>query len=314
MKTAFLFPGQGSQTPGMGKDIYEKYEEARKIYDKASNVLKIDVAKLCFETEEEELSKTEKAQLAILVTSLSITEVLKKYKIHADFCTGLSLGEYTALIYGGYLSFEEGLKLVQKRGYYMENNVPKEEFKMLAVMGLLSQEIEEVCSKIRKQGKFVIPANYNYSGQTVISGNKEAVEIAEEELKKLGARKLVQLKTSGPFHTSKLEKAKELFQKELERVNFTKGDVPIFRNIDGRKYEKEDSFKETLTKHMVSPVRFDKIICNMQKEEIGTYIEVGPGKSLSSFVKKENKEAHVMNISDLASLENTIKTLENHIN
>ena len=161
MKIAFMFPGQGSQTVGMGKDIYEKYSEAKEIYDKASEILNIDVAKLCFEGEQEELNKTKNAQIAILVTSLAILEVLKNNGVEADICTGLSLGEYTALIYSGYLSFEDGIKLIQKRGYYMGTCVPKEEFKMAAVIGAQSSIIEKVCENLNKKGMFVVPANYN---------------------------------------------------------------------------------------------------------------------------------------------------------
>ena len=195
MKIAFMFPGQGSQTVGMGKDIYERYNEAKEIYEKASEILNMDVAKLCFEGEQEELNKTKNAQIAILVTSLAILEVLKNNGVEADICTGLSLGEYTALIYSGYLSFEDGIKLIQKRGYYMGTCVPKEEFKMAAVIGAQSSIIEKVCENLNKKGMFVVPANYNYSGQTVISGNKEAVEEAIKLLNDEGIRKIIELKT-----------------------------------------------------------------------------------------------------------------------
>ena len=203
MKRAFLFPGQGAQTVGMGKDIYEKYEEAKKIYEKASEISGIDVKKICFEGPEEELNKTENTQIAILTTSLAILEILKNKGIEADIATGLSLGEYGALIYSGIITFEDGIKLIQKRGFYMGNLIPKEEYLMAAVIGLEVNKIEEVCSQIREKGKFVVPANYNCSVQTAISGTKEAVEEAMQKLKDEGAKRVIPLKTSGPFHTSK---------------------------------------------------------------------------------------------------------------
>lgn len=310
MKIAFMFPGQGSQTVGMGKDIYERYNEAKEIYEKASEILNMDVAKLCFEGEQEELNKTKNAQIAILVTSLAILEVLKNNGVEADICTGLSLGEYTALIYSGYLSFEDGIKLIQKRGYYMETCVPKEEFKMAAVIGAQSSIIEKVCENLNKKGMFVVPANYNYSGQTVISGNKAAVEEATKLLNDEGIRKIIELKTSGPFHTEKLLEAKQLFEKELEKVSFMEGKVPVIKNIDGSIYTNNDNMKEILAKHIVSPVRFDKAIKLMEDNDIDTYIEIGPGRALSGFVKKENKEANVMNVCDIETLNKVLEYIK----
>lgn len=307
MKIAFMFPGQGAQTVGMGKDIYNSYEEAKKIYEIASDITGKDIAKLCFEGPEEELNKTENTQLAILVTSLAVLEVIRSKGIKANICTGLSLGEYGALIYSGYLTLEEGIRLIQKRGYYMGNKIPNEEYKMAAVMGVESSIIEETCRKVEG---FVVPANYNYSGQTVISGNTEAVEKAIELLKEKGARKIVELKTSGPFHTKKLEEAKLAFSQELEKATFSIGEVPVIKNIDGTTYQKEDNIQEILANHIVSPVRFDKIIQKMDEEGIDTYIEIGPGKALSGFVKKENKEAAVYNICDMESLEKLLEEIK----
>ena len=304
MKRAFLFPGQGAQVVGMGKDIYEKYEEARKIYDEASKISGVDIKKICFEGPEEILNKTENTQLAILVTSLAILEVLKKKGIEAEIATGLSLGEYTALIYSEILSFEQGIKLVQKRGYFMGNLVPKEEFSMAAVIGTENSIIEEVCNKLKKEGKFVTPANYNYSGQTVISGEKKAIEEATEILKEQGIKRIIPLKTSGPFHTEKLDLAKAEYEKELEKVTFNKGKVEVIKNIDGTIYNENDDIKKVLANHIVSPVRFDKAIKYMFEKGITEFVEIGPGKVLTGFIKKEDKEANVVNINNLESLEN----------
>ena len=304
MKRAFLFPGQGAQVVGMGKEIYEKYDEAKKIYDKASEISGIDVKKLCFEGPEEELNKTENTQIAILTTSLAILEVLKSKGIEAQMATGLSLGEYGALIYSGMVSFEDGIKLIQKRGYYMGNMLPNEKYSMAAVIGLDSEKIEEACKTIESKGKFIAVANYNCSVQTAISGEESAIDEAMEKLKENGAKRVIKLNTSGPFHTRKLEKAKEAYQKELENVKFNVNtNVKVIKNIDGTYYNEKDNIKEILANHIISPVRFDKAIKLMEQEKVEEYVEIGPGRTLTGFIKKENKEANTFNINNLESLE-----------
>lgn len=305
MKIAFLFPGQGAQMIGMGKDICEKYEEAKNVYEQVSSILGTDVKKLCFEGSEEELNKTQNTQIGIAVTSLAILEVLKTKGIKADIATGLSLGEYVALIYSGYINLEEGMKLLEKRGYYMANFLPEGKFEMVAVIGLDSCIIEDVCEKIRLNGKFVVPANYNYSAQTVISGEAEGIEEAIIELNNLNAKRVIKLKTSGPFHTEKLNKARELFSKELEKVKFNINENKVIKNIDGDFYKNDDNIKEILSNHIVSSVRFDKAIKKMKEEGIDTFVEIGPGKALSGFVKKELKgeDIRVFSVSDVKSLE-----------
>ena len=303
MKRAFLFPGQGAQVVGMGKDIYEKYDEAKKIYEEASKISGMHIKKLCFEGPEEELNKTENTQIAILITSLAILEVLKSKGIEAEITCGLSLGEYCALIYSGMISFEDGIKLIKKRGYYMGNLIPDEEYSMAAVIGLDSTKIEEICNELKESGKFVVPANYNCSTQTVVSGEKEAVEIAIEKLKEAGAKRVIPLKTSGPFHTEKLIEAKQAYEKELENVTFNKGNVKVIKNLDGNYYNEEDNVKEILAKHIISSVRFDRAIKLMQEENVDEYVEIGPGRTLTGFVRKDNKEAKTYNINSLESLE-----------
>lgn len=304
MKRAFLFPGQGAQSVGMGKDFYEKYEEARKIYDKASEISGMDIKKICFEGPEEELMKTENTQIAILTTSLAILEVLRLHNIEAQIATGLSLGEYTALIYSGVISFEDGIKLIKKRGYYMQHLLPNKKFEMAAVIGLNSSKIEEVCKQIEKTGKFITPANYNCKIQTVISGEECAINEATIKLKELGAKRVIPLKTSGPFHTKKLEKAKEEYSKELDKITFNKGKVKVIKNIDGNYYLENENLKQILAEHIVNPVRFDKTIELMKNENIDEYIEIGPGKALTGFIKKDIKEAKTYNINNIETLEN----------
>ena len=287
MKIAFLFPGQGTQNIGMGKDIYDKYEVARNIYDKVQEITNIDIAKISFEGPVEVLNETKNTQLAILTNSLAILEVLKENNVEAEVSAGLSLGEYTALIYSNYLSFEEGIKIVQKRGEYMQNLLPEGDWQMAAVLGLKDEEVEEVCKKV-KTG-FVVPANYNFEGQVVISGEKEAVLEAGELAKEMGARGVIPLNTAGPFHTEKLKEASNALKKDLENISINKSNKKVFKNIDGEPYRDTDNIREILAKHIISPVRFSKTIQNMLNEGIDTFVEIGPRKNFIRFCKEKYK-------------------------
>lgn len=313
MKIAFMFPGQGAQSVGMGKDLYEEYEEVKNIYEIASEISGKDITKISFNSTIEELSKTENTQLAIATMSLGILKLLEKNNIKPEITVGLSLGEYPALISGGYLSFEDGIKLLKRRGYLMGTKVEPGNYSMAAVIGLDSTKIEEKCKEISEKGMFIVPANYNYSGQTVISGEEEAINLAIDILKENGAKRVIKLQTGGPFHTIKLNEAKELYKEDLKNVKFNKENVraQVIKNIDGTFYNKQDDMVDILSKHIVNPVRFDKAIKNMQDNNIDTYVEIGPGKTLTGFVKKEDKESNVININSVESLENFIETINN---
>ena len=286
MKIGFVFPGQGSQSIGMGKDIYEKYEEARNIYKHVKNITNIDVAKITFEGKEEELNKTKNTQICILTMSLAILEILKKYNISAEISSGLSLGEYSALIYSGILDIDEGIKIVQKRGELMQNLVPEGNWKMSAIIGLENEKIEEVLANI-KSG-FVRPANYNCPGQVVISGEENAVEEAMQKLKEAGAKRTIELKTSGPFHTIKLTKASEELEKELEKIHINRTEKKVIKNIDGTPYLETDDIKSILQKHIISPVQYEKTIKTMLEMGVNTFIEIGPRKN-NIRICQENK-------------------------
>jgi len=309
MKIGFLFPGQGAQVIGMGKDLYEKYEEVRKIYDKVQEITGIDIKKISFEGPDELLNETQYTQIAILTESLAILEILKKNRINAEMSTGLSLGEYTALIEDGVISFDDGVKLVEERGKIMQNLTPNGNWKMAAIMGLDEEQVEDICKKV-KSG-FVVPANYNTIGQIVISGEEKAILKAEELAKEAGAKKVSILKTSGPFHTSKLEKCSEALKEELQQININKQNSKVVKNIDGEMYKATDNIVDILSKHIMNPVRFTKCLQTMYNNGINTFIEIGPGKTLSSFVKRMKFEGPVkiMNISNCNELEKVIEEL-----
>ena len=258
MKIGFLFPGQGAQSIGMGKDLYENYQEVRDIYENVHKITGVDIKKITFDGTEQELSKTQNTQIAVLTMSLAILKLLEKKGINAEISAGLSLGEYTALIYSKCISFEDGVELVKKRGEYMQNLLPEGDWAMAAILGLEDEKVEEVCKKV--VDGFVVPVNYNTQGQVVISGEKTAVEQAEIIAKEMGARKVRILKTSGPFHTKKLIEASNALRKDLEKININKFKTKVVKNINGDIYKDEENIKDILAEHMISPVKFSKCL------------------------------------------------------
>ncbi len=309
MKLGFVFPGQGSQFVGMGKDYYEKYECVREVYNKANQILGFDIAKLSFEGPEEDLNQTKNTQMAILVMSLAIVELLKQNNIQANISAGLSLGEYSALIYSNIINFEDGIKIVQKRGTYMQEYLPEGNWSMAAILGLDDKIIEDVCKQVTKG--FVVPANYNCQGQVAISGEKEAVLQAMELLKEAGAKRTIELKTSGPFHTSKLQEASDKLYDALQEIQINKiADKKVIKNIDATEYTDNDDIKRILANHVINPVKFKKSIENMIDQGVDTIIEIGPGKVLSGFVKKTNKDIQVFNTNNIEAFEQILNELK----
>lgn len=310
MKIGFLFPGQGAQTIGMGKDLYEKYEEVKKVYDKVEEITGIDIKKISFEGPEEILNETANTQIAILTESLAILEVLKKENINAQMSAGLSLGEYTALIEDGIFDFQDGVRLVKQRGKIMQELTPEGNWKMAAILGLDEKQVEDICKKINDG--FVVPANYNTVGQIVISGEEDAVIKAGELAKENGAKKVSVLKTAGPFHTEKLERCSIALKEELKKTKINKKTSKVVKNIDGEIYKNDDDIVDILSKHIINPVRFTSVLQTMYDNGIDLFIEIGPGKTLSGFVKrmKFEKPIKIMNINNCESLETVIKEVK----
>lgn len=297
-KKAFIFPGQGAQYTGMGKDFYEQFEESRQVFEITEELLSINMKELCFE-ENEKLNITEYTQAAMLTTIGAMLEHIKKIGIVPQVCAGLSLGEYGALLTSEVLSFAQAIVLVRKRGIYMQEAVPTGGA-MAAVLGMENSLIEKICSETEG---IVSVANYNCPGQLVISGEEKAVNLAGEALKQAGAKRIIPLKVSGPFHSSMLKEAGEKLAKELEQVEIKQPIIPYVANVTAEYVTKTDNIKELLAKQVASSVKWQQSVEAMIADGVDTFIEIGPGKTLSGFIKKINREMKVINIDKAADLE-----------
>jgi len=303
-KTAFLFPGQGVQTIGMAKDLYENIPECKELLDRSEEILNMPIKKMMFEGPEELLTLTENAQPTILVASLMALKALEINNIEADYAAGLSLGEYAALIYGGALSLEEGLLLIKERGRIMGSALPKGLGKMAAVLKLNDEKLKELLDRAGEFG-IVEGANFNCPGQVVISGENQAIDEAVKIAKELGGLG-IPLNVSGPFHSSLLEPASEEFYNTIKTVEIKELNKVVYSNVKGTPYEKEDDIKDLLKKHIRTSVLFEKTINHMIESGVDTFIEVGPGKALRGFVKKINKNAKLLNVENIESLNTVI--------
>ena len=283
-RIAFLYPGQGAQEAGMAKDFYENSPEARELFDQASEILDLDLRKLCFE-ENDLLDKTEYTQAAMVAACLAITGELKKRGLHPDMTAGLSLGEYCAIAAAGGMCDMDAVRTVRARGIFMEHAAPEGIGAMSAILGMENSSVEKVMQEI--DGAYI--ANYNCPGQIVITGEKEAVERAGKALKEAGARKVLPLKVSGPFHSPMMENAGEKLKKVLEEVTLKKPSVPYVTNVTAELVTEKEPIRELLVKQVSSSVRWEQSIRNMIAEGIDTFVEIGPGKTLSSFMKKTDR-------------------------
>lgn len=297
-KTAFIFPGQGAQYVGMGKDFYEQYPVAKEVFELASKVTGIDVAKLCFE-ENEDINITEYTQLAMLTTEVAILKVAEQKGLKADCAAGLSLGEYGALAASEVMELADLFALIRKRGIYMQEAYPVGGA-MTAVLGMDATVIEKICEET---DGIVSIANYNCPGQIVITGEQAAVERAMEALKEAGARKCIPLKVSGPFHSALLEQAGEKLAAELAGITVKDPVIPYACNVEATMVTKADRVKELLSKQVCASVRWQQCIETMRAEDVDTFIEIGPGKTLTGFNRKIDKEIKTYNIETVEDLE-----------
>lgn len=305
-KTAFVFPGQGAQYTGMGKEFYEKEAVSREIFEKAGRVTGLDLAAICFE-ENDRLDITEYTQIAMLTCELAILGALKERGFTPDVTAGLSLGEYGAVVAAGAMEMEEAFAIVRRRGIYMQEAVP-EGGAMAAVLGMENAVIEEVCS--RTEG-IVTVANYNCPGQLVITGEADAVRRAGETLKEKGAKRVLPLKVSGPFHSQMLLPAAEKLGKDLEKVHLKEFSIPYVANLTADYVTSPEKIREFLEKQISSAVKWQQSVERMIADGVTTFVEIGPGRTLTGFTKKINKEVTAINIDKYEELAKAVEVLTN---
>ena len=303
-KTAFIFPGQGAQKAGMGKDFYDTFETAKEVFDQASEWLSLDMKALCFEVNDK-LDLTEYTQAALVTTCLAMEKVVEEHGLHPDVTAGLSLGEYCALESAGAMTLKDAITTVRTRGILMEQAVPAGQGSMAAVLGMDASAIEKITNGIEG----VSIANYNCPGQIVITGKKESVTQAADKLKEAGAKRVLPLNVSGPFHSEMLDEAGKELGKVLENVELSPLKIPYVTNVTAQYVEDSAQTKELLAQQISSSVRWQQSVENMIAQGVDTFVEIGPGKTLAGFMRKINKDVKVYNIQTVQDMESVISQL-----
>jgi len=308
MKIAFVFPGQGSQYVGMGKDLWENFDEVKALYKEASEALGYDVKELSFNGPQEELNKTSRTQPCLLTASIAAYRVLSSHGIASSLMAGHSLGEYSAIVASGVISFKEAVMLTEKRGRFMQEAVPEGKGLMAAILGLDRQKVDDICLSV--ESGYVSPANYNSPGQIVIAGEKTAVEDAMKLAKNAGAKRALALSVSAPSHCTLMVEASNRLAELLNTINIKDPEVPIVNNADAVILTTADRIKASLIKQLNSPLLWEDSVRNMVQTGVDTIIEVGPGKVLTGLIKRIEPSVRLFNVEDTASLNKTLEELK----
>ena len=307
-KVAFVFPGQASQYPGMGRELAEKYAAARAVFEEADKALGFSVSKLCFEGTDEELKLTANTQPAILTVSVAAARVLAEKGLEPDFVAGHSLGEYSALVCAGSLKFADAVRLVRKRGTYMQDAVPQGIGAMAAIMGLSHAVVADVCKRAAN-GDICTPANLNSPEQTVISGHAGAIKRAVELASQAGAKRAVILQVSAPFHSALMTPMQEKLEKDLRSTEFSKLRVPLATNVDADTIETGSEAREALIRQVSMPVRWEESVRLLIDEGVNTFVEVGPSRVLTGLLRQIERSAGALNVEDEKSLAATMEKI-----
>ena len=304
-KLAFVFPGQGAQKVGMGKDFFDNYDVAKKMFKEADEALDYSIMKMCFEGPEEDLKLTANTQPAILTISCIANEILKENGVQPEITGGHSLGEYSALVAAGVLKFQDAVALVHKRGAYMQEAVPVGEGGMAAIIGVDREKIVEICQSVSAESP-VQAVNFNCPGQIVIAGATRGVELAVEELKAAGAKKAVILPVSAPFHSTLMKPAAEKLAVELDKVTLSDAKIPVVANVNAQVLTKAEDIKASLVAQAASPVLWEDCVAKMKEFGADVLLEAGPGKTLCGFNRRIDKSIKSLNVEDVESLEKSL--------
>lgn len=312
-KIAFVFPGQGSQSIGMGLDLFEVNEQARKIFQTADKKLDFALSELIFNGTQQELTVTYNAQPALLTTSYALFNALAEAGIQPDYTAGHSLGEYTALVASGAISFEDAVYTVRKRGQFMEAAVPNGQGSMAAILGMDRTALALVTADITDAGESVQLANINCPGQIVISGTAEGVKLASAKAKESGAKRALPLDVSGPFHSELMKPAAEQLQKVLDEVSFRQAPIPVISNVTGEPITEPSEIKDKLIEQLYSPVLWEDSVKKLLELGVDTFIEVGPGKVLGGLIKKIDRSVNIHSVSNTETLHKTVEALKGEL-